>query len=78
MRLVEIWNSLPGAVPLKKILATCSRVCVRGFVARGISLLIGHRSIWMSMLVGRSQSEDSFTLPQYQSRESVVNRRIDF
>jgi hypothetical protein len=31
------------------MLATCSRLCVRGLFARGISRSIGQRSIWMSM-----------------------------
>jgi hypothetical protein len=32
--------------------ATCSRLCVRGLLARGIRRSIGQRSIWMSISTG--------------------------
>ena len=35
--------------------ATCSGVCVRGFVMRGISRLMGHRSTWMLIRISMPQ-----------------------
>jgi hypothetical protein len=55
------------------MLATCSRLCVRGVFARGISRSIGHSSIWMSMFIVAFAGQ---TLPRPVPLFSCFVRRI--